>query len=202
MSVKNIIASWPSSKHYNLHRLDCLCQMLKKSQRDAASTRRTVTDTFKENFKKELTAAFKKFQAAILQSGEEGDSEVRRHYLTIKPEVAIMEIYQKFQLLLSIDQPETRAQIKRQKQMEAAINGFLLTLRSDNMAVLLFQLAICVTDTTLEEAAMEVLAPPAPPPSQENSSKADNSAAKQPPSKGKIINCWLNKRFRYIWCEI
>ncbi|XP_067652769.1 uncharacterized protein [Haliotis asinina] len=161
-------------------------QMLKKSQRDAASTRRTVTESFKDNFKKELAAAFQKFQAAILQTGEDGESEVRSHYLRLKPEIAIMEMFQKFQLLLSIDQPETRAQMKRHRQLESAINGFLLTMRDDQMACALLHLAICIGNTTLEESAMELLAPPSPP-SQESAGGESNAAMRQPPSKAAVL---------------
>ncbi|XP_046338389.2 protein NO VEIN-like isoform X3 [Haliotis rufescens] len=162
-------------------------QMLKKSQRDAAGTRRSVTESFKDNFKKELAAAFQKFQAAILQTGEDGDSEVRGHYLRLRPEIAIMEIFQKFQLLLSIDQPETRPQMKRHRQLESSINSFLLTMRDDQMASALLHLAICIGNTTLEESAMELLAPPSPP-SQESASREDNSATRQPPSKATVLD--------------
>ena len=48
----------------------------------------------------------RKFRSSILQTGETEGMEIRKHYLKMKPEMAIMEIYDKFKILLLVTEAE------------------------------------------------------------------------------------------------
>ncbi|XP_041376442.1 protein NO VEIN-like isoform X2 [Gigantopelta aegis] len=159
--------------------------MIKKSQRDAAATRRGVTESCKEELKKEITNAFQKFRNSFFERGDDGKSEVRPHYLKQGPEVVIADIFVKFQLLISIEEPSDRTERKRQSRMKEAITNFITQVRSDNIAKLLFHLAVCVSNTVLQESAMEILNPPAA--KAPESAAGETTAVRQPPAKGEIL---------------
>lgn len=53
-----------------------LIQVLKKSQRDAAGTRRKVTEDTKEALKQEIEQAFHRFRAALLSKKGDGHGQV------------------------------------------------------------------------------------------------------------------------------
>ncbi|KAJ8303180.1 hypothetical protein KUTeg_019576 [Tegillarca granosa] len=88
-----------------LRSLPLCAQVLKKAQRDAGATRRSVTDGFKNEVRRDIEKVFHKFRAGIIQIDSDGNMEVRHHYLKLHPVMAINEIFQKFQLLMSIDPP-------------------------------------------------------------------------------------------------
>lgn len=100
-------------------------QVLKKSHRDAAQTRRSILDTFKGTIQQEIGSAFNKVKVTILETNNEGDSEVRRHYAQIPAEAVLMELMQKFQILLSIDEPRNKVEHKRHHVLNTAVRQFL-----------------------------------------------------------------------------
>ena len=99
-------------------------QVLKKAQRDAGNSRREILDHFKQTVKSEIDDAFRKFRASILESGEGEGLEVRKHYLKLRPELAITEIFEKFNLLLTFDQPSNRGEKKRHQRIGSAIEVY------------------------------------------------------------------------------
>lgn len=134
---------------------------MKKAQRDGGATRRAVTDGFKNEVRKDIEKVFHKFRAGIIQTDSDGNMEVRPHYLKLHPVMAINEIFQKFQLLMSIDPPTGKQARKKHLKFQSAINEFMSLTKEDSFASQLFHLAICISNTILEEAALELLAPPA-----------------------------------------
>lgn len=129
--------------------------MLKKAQRDNGQTIRSVVEGFKDQLRKDIETVFQKFRTTVIHTTADGTWEVRNHYLKLRPEMAILEIFQKFKLIMSMDEPSSRAQ-KKQHQ----ICNFLESVKDDDMAKTLFHLAICVSNSVLDESAMEILAPP------------------------------------------
>ena len=156
--------------------------MIKKSQRDAASIRRAVTESCKEELKKDITSAFQKFRNAFFERGDDGQSEVRPHYLKEGPEEVIQNIFIKFELLLSLDEPISHSEKKKQTRFKQVILNFLHEVRGNGMAKVLFHLAVCVSDTVLNEAALEMIKPPAV--KAQESAAGEATAVRQPPAKG------------------
>jgi hypothetical protein len=66
-----------------------------------------------------------------------GTWEVRNHYLKLRPEMAILEIFKKFQLIMSMDEPQSKAQKKQHQKIQSVICNFLESVKDDVMASLL-----------------------------------------------------------------
>ena len=95
--------------------------MLKKAQRDAGNSRREIIEHFKQNVRSEIEDAFRKFRASVLEAGEGEGLEVRKHYLKLRPEIAITEIFEKFNLLLTFDQPTNRSEKRHRNRISSAV---------------------------------------------------------------------------------
>lgn len=136
--------------------------MLKKAQRDIGSTTRALTEGFKERLKKDIENVFQKFKMTVMHTSSDAQWEVRNHYLKLSPEIAIMEIFQKFNLIMSIvmDDAQSQKQKRQQHKLKSTIDSFLELIRDNVLGRNLFHLAICVSNSVLEESAMELLAPP------------------------------------------
>ena len=80
------------------------------------------------NVEDEVRTAFQKAKANMLQtvhtdSGE--NVELRRHYFTMPAEAVVIELLEKYRMLLSIDTPTTRNERKRHSNIEQAVAIFL-----------------------------------------------------------------------------
>ncbi|XP_064610417.1 uncharacterized protein LOC135474759 [Liolophura sinensis] len=130
-------------------------QMLKKAQRDAGSSRKAVLDNLKEDLQRDLEGAVQRFRASVLQSvtlpNGESSMEIRKHYLETAPELVIVEIFSKFQLLMSLEVPENNRARKRHTKVLSAVADFLTTIRDDEIASKLFHLSVCVGVIELQE---------------------------------------------------
>lgn len=80
---------------------------------------------FKDLVEKEVAEAFRKVKATILQETSEGSVEIRKHYARIPAEAVIVELMQKFRLLMSLFTPDSRAERKHHDQLTAAVTQFL-----------------------------------------------------------------------------
>lgn len=127
-----------------------------------------VTEGFKDQLQKDIESVLQKFRMTVMHTTTDGTWEVRNHYMRLSPEMAIKEIFQKFHLIMSIDEPSTdstkpdkksKQERKRQLKIKNAVSTFLDTVKDDVMARTLFHLAICVSNSVLEESALEILAP-------------------------------------------
>ena len=134
--------------------------MLKKAQRDTGQSRQSVVEGFKDQLRKDIETVFQKFRMTVIHTTADGTWEVRNHYLKLRPEMAILEIFQRFQFIMSMDEPQSKAQKKQHQKVQSVICNFLESVKDDVMAKTLFHLAICVSNSVLEESAMEILAPP------------------------------------------
>ncbi|XP_021342125.1 uncharacterized protein LOC110442712 isoform X2 [Mizuhopecten yessoensis] len=168
-----------------LRSLPLAAMVLKKAQRDASSSRRAIHEGFKEELRQQIQQAFQKFRASILQPSGDSSLQVRQHYLLLRPETAVMEIFQKFQLITHLEQPFSKVEKRQFAQFQKAVSDFLLVVNQDTLGAKLFHLALCVSNTVLEEAACELLAP-----STENQDQGDtkqDQEQKQPPKKEVVI---------------
>ncbi|CAG2195996.1 unnamed protein product [Mytilus edulis] len=134
-------------------------QVLKMAQRHASENRRNVIETFKGHLHDDIEKAFQKFRMTVIHTSSDGSWEVRNRYMTLGPEVAIQEIFEKFKFLMLMEEPSGRSQIKMHQKIESSILNFLQILRADDNASALFHLAICVSHSVLQEAAMKRLLP-------------------------------------------
>ena len=76
----------------------------------------------------EVHAAFQKVKANMFQTvhTDAGENvELRRHYFGMHAEAVMIELLEKYRLLLSIDTPTTRNERKRHVNIEEAVNHFL-----------------------------------------------------------------------------
>ncbi|KAL8608369.1 hypothetical protein ACOMHN_002602 [Nucella lapillus] len=181
--------------------LPLAAQVLKKSHRDAANTRKSVVNRCMAAVHEEVAASFQRAKANMFHTVEvEGQEyvELRRHYFQMHAEVVVMELLEKFRLLLSLDTPTTKNDRKRHSNIEQAVNMFLTTMKSEPLGRALLHLAVCVGRLDLQEAAMELLAPKSPAVAQGpgglNAAPEDQHTAKQPPSKVSL----MEKMKRYI----
>ncbi|XP_060075304.1 uncharacterized protein LOC132554994 [Ylistrum balloti] len=168
-----------------LRSLPLAAMVLKKAQRDVSSSRRAIHEGFKEELKQQLQQAFQKFRASILQPSGDSSLLVRQHYLQLKPEIAIMEIFQKFQLITQLEQPSTKFERRQFTQFQKVVSDFLMAIKTDSLGSKLFHLALCVSNTILEEAACELLSP-----STENQDQGESKLdgeQRQPPKKEVVI---------------
>lgn len=155
---------------------------MKKAQRDAAAGHRKTVEAMKTSLAEDILLAFTRFRTAIFQTKVDGNGmEIRKHYLEMPAGVAIMEIFQKFMLLMSVERPETRSAMKKLNKMQNVISEFLSTINGDMIASYLFHMAICVSDTQLQESALEVLAS-----QEESENSADRPEQRLPPKKGNM----------------
>ncbi|XP_069113795.1 uncharacterized protein [Argopecten irradians] len=168
-----------------LRSLPLAAMVLKKAQRDVSSSRRTIQEGFKEELRQQIQQAFQKFRATILQPTADSSLQIRQHYLQLQPETAIMEIFQKFQLITQLEQPSNKMERRQVAQFQKVVSDFLLVINGDSLGCKLFHLAICVSNTILEEAACELL-------SSSTATKGETDAEqegeeRQPPKKGVVI---------------
>lgn len=137
--------------------------MLKKAQRDAGSSRKAVLENLKEDLQRDLEGAVQKFRASILQPvtlpNGESTMEIRKHYLETAPELVIMEIFSKFQLLMSLEVPENNRARRRHTKVLSAVTDFLTTIRDDEIASKLFHLSVCVGVLELQEMVKDTIMP-------------------------------------------
>ena len=73
----------------------------------------------------------------------------------------------------------------------SSIQDFVTTVKQDKLAKTLLHLAICITNTVLEESAMELLAPGN---KQEETEETQQTQSKQPPRKSRFC-LTLGKNF-------
>ena len=109
-----LIATSPVSSLYFL-------QVLKKAQRDAGSSRGEIIEHFKQTLTSEIEDVFRKFRANVMEAGDEEGLEVRKHYLKVRPEIALTEIGEKFRLLMTFFQPANKSEKRRQQRISYAI---------------------------------------------------------------------------------
>ena len=69
----------------------------------------------------EIEVAFRKFRASVLEAGDGDGFEIRMHYLKLKPEMAITEIFEKFNLLMTFDQPTNKVERRHHQRISSAI---------------------------------------------------------------------------------
>ncbi|KAK7114721.1 uncharacterized protein [Littorina saxatilis] len=180
--------------------LPLAAQVLKKSHRDSANTRQSVVNRCMATVQDEVNMAFQKVKATMFQTvqTESGENvELRRHYFGMHAEAVMLELLEKYRLLLSIDTPTTRNERKRHTNIEHAINQFFLAVQSEPLGRALLHLAVCVGRLDLQEAAMELLAPKEieeKPGDSAEGSKAEQQKARQPPSKASL----MDKVKRYV----
>ncbi|KAL3860253.1 hypothetical protein ACJMK2_010402, partial [Sinanodonta woodiana] len=155
--VEQYAAQNPYDLGVRIRSLPLLAQVLKKSQRDATQIRKSIYDKFKQEAVNEIEAAFQKFKIGILHCSSQGENDIREHYLKLKPEVAMVEVMKKYQLINTFDQPMERNAKKQLKRRSQAVEQFIVTLNEDKLGKMLFHLAICLSDTVLEEAALEYI---------------------------------------------
>nr|KAG5712632.1 hypothetical protein BaRGS_029687 [Batillaria attramentaria] len=139
--------------------LPLAAQVLKKSHRDAAATRRSIITRFKANIENEVAEAFNKVKVTIMQRDDDGSMEVRRHYAQMTAEAVLMEMMQKFRILLSIDVPQSKAEHKRHHMLDAAVRQFLSVMQAEPLGRALLHLAVCVGSHDIQEAASMLSAP-------------------------------------------
>ena len=104
-------------------------QVLKKSHRDASNTRKSVVARFMTNVQEEVKSAIQKVKATIFQTVQVDDQEnveLRRHYMNMPAEAVMIELLEKYRLLLSIDTPTTRPERKRHSNIEQSVSTFLM----------------------------------------------------------------------------
>ncbi|KAK3603430.1 hypothetical protein CHS0354_009413 [Potamilus streckersoni] len=159
--MKYLVEQYKAQNPYDLgvriRSLPLLAQVLKKSQRDATQIRKTVYEKFKQEAVSEIEAAFQKFKIGILHCSSQGENDIREHYLKLKPEVAMLEIMKKYQLINTFDQPNDKNAKRQLKLRSQAVEQFIMTMNEDKLGKMLFHLAICLSDTVLEEAALEYI---------------------------------------------
>ncbi|CAG2243868.1 unnamed protein product [Mytilus edulis] len=143
--------------------------------------------TFKGHLHDDIEKAFQKFRMTVIHTSSDGSWEVRNRYMTLGPEVAIQEIFEKFKFLMLMEEPSGRSQIKMHQKIESSILNFLQILRADDNASALFHLAICVSHSVLQEAAMKRLLPK----EEDEKTEQDREERVKPP-KGDVINLLKN----------
>ncbi|XP_053402751.1 uncharacterized protein LOC123550539 [Mercenaria mercenaria] len=158
--------------------------VLKKAHRDSRNHHRQIVQHFKEELKNEMGDAFRKFRASILQTGEGDGMEVREHYMKMRPELAIMEIFDKFSVLLMVTQVGDRQTAKGAK-FRRQIEEFLQAVRDDDLCKNILHLALCMSNTAVEETAMEMLVPKEVDSDDEKEQKTTQN--KPPPRKDALI---------------
>lgn len=151
------------------------------AQRHASANRRNVIETFKGHLHDDIEKAFQKFRMTVIHTSSDGSWEVRNRYMTLQPEVAIQEIFEKFKFIMLMEEPSGRSQIKMHQKIESSILNFLQILRADDNASALFHLAICVSHSVLQEAAMKRLLP-----KEEEKTEAEGEERVKPP-KGRFF---------------
>ncbi|KAL3859495.1 hypothetical protein ACJMK2_009714 [Sinanodonta woodiana] len=134
-----------------------MAQVLKKAQRDAANSRREIYAKFQNDLVSEIKSSFDKFRLSILRSSSDGDGEIQKHYLKLKPEIALTEIFSKFEVLVMLEQPMSRRERTQMKTISQTITQFIKIMKEDTLAKLLFHIAICISDTTLQEEATKFI---------------------------------------------
>ncbi|CAC5410109.1 unnamed protein product [Mytilus coruscus] len=162
-------------------------QVLKMAQRHAAENRRNVIETFKDHLHDDIEKAFQKFRMTVIHTSSDGTWEVRNRYMTLHPEVAIQEIFEKFKFIMLMEEPSTRSEIRMHQKIESSILNFIQILRTDVNASTLFHLAICVSHSVLQEAAMKRLSP-----KEEDDKTEQGGEERVKPPKGDVINLLKN----------
>ncbi|XP_060562868.1 uncharacterized protein LOC132722386 [Ruditapes philippinarum] len=82
--------------------------VLKKAQRDSRNQQQQIVRHFKDELKTQIGDAFRKFRASILVTGAGEGMEVRQHYMKMRPELALLEIFDKFNILFMVTQTGNR----------------------------------------------------------------------------------------------
>ncbi|XP_076112450.1 uncharacterized protein LOC143080482 isoform X2 [Mytilus galloprovincialis] len=162
-------------------------QVLKMAGRHASENRRNVIEAFKGHLHDDIEKAFQKFRMTVIHTASDGSWEVRNRYMTLQPEVAIQEIFEKFKFIMLMEEPSGRSQIKMHHKIESSILNFLQILRTDDNASALFHLAICVSHSVLQEAAMKRLLP-----KEEDEKTEQDKEERVKPPKGDVINLLKN----------
>ncbi|XP_053389616.1 uncharacterized protein LOC128552593 [Mercenaria mercenaria] len=155
--------------------------VLKKAKRDSAASHHEIKDHFEENLKTEIGDAFRKFRISILQTGEGDGLEVRRHYLKMKPELVIMEIFDKFNVLLMVTQDR---RLTKPTKFRRVVEDFLTMLREDDLGKNILHLAICMSNTAVEETVREMFTPADDDSDEENENQMHH---KPPPRKDALV---------------
>ncbi|XP_062567288.1 uncharacterized protein LOC134229558 [Saccostrea cucullata] len=125
-------------------------QVLKKSQRDAAGTRRRVTEDTKETLKQEIEQVFHRFKAVLINK-RDGQGQIREHYLKIRPTEALKEIFDKYRTLCSsVEAPANKIERRTLTRFTDTINAFLQAVTADSFGRNLFHIAICSSKTEID----------------------------------------------------
>ncbi|KAL4234329.1 hypothetical protein ACF0H5_005980 [Mactra antiquata] len=172
-----------------LRSLPLLVSVLTKSQRDAGKRVNDIVDHCCDTMKKDIESAFRKFRANMLQMDEDGET-VRQHYLKTRPEVAIYEIMEKFNVLLMLTQGHHPQYRTRKWQ---TLETFLRLMKDDPVAATILHLAICMSSNQLEETAVKILAAKVEESDDEdddgeNSKKEQSNRSKPPPIKDGLVD--------------
>ena len=140
-----------------------------------------------------MKVAFDNFRHSII-STKAHQKTLKDHYLKLNAETVINEIFCKLTVLMNVEDPPSRSERKQKQKRLQCFEAFLQMLTEDKLAQNLFHVAICVSRTELEEAAMEILAPSSPQPSTSGMAEM----TKEPPPKGKSVS--FRKRSYIIIC--
>lgn len=174
--------STPYHLGIRIRSLPLVVGVLKRAQSDAARNRRAIYDGFKKEIEEELKVAFANFRQGVIYVKSQKKT-IKEHYLKLDVVTAMNEIYQKLIVLMNIEEPATRTERKQKQKRLQCFEAFLEMLTEDKLAQLLFHVAICVSNTELQEAAMEILAPSSPQPAVSDTVET----FRESPSKEKIL---------------
>ena len=112
----------------------------------------------------------------MLQSSDRSAYEIRNHFLCLRPEQAIAEIGNRFLFVLNMDESMSRHVYS---EMARVVPRFCKLMAENKLAAALLHLAVCASNTVLQETSLEMLAG-SKAKAKQNSSEND----KPPPNKG------------------
>ncbi|CAL1544092.1 unnamed protein product [Lymnaea stagnalis] len=154
MTVYNVSSAY--SLGIRLRSLPLAIQMLKKSKRDAANTRRDVIENLKEILQRDLHEAFKKFRASILQTSKDG-LELRLHYMNLTPEVALREIFTKFEILGHLFVNSSSPHQRKVEKLMKHFDHFVKSVLDVPIPRMLFHLSVTMSNLEVQQSATEFL---------------------------------------------
>ncbi|GFS15974.1 tudor domain-containing protein [Elysia marginata] len=131
-------------------------QTMKKAQRDSATTRRYMMENLKEVLNQDVSEAFAKFRASLLQTSEEGKHELRLHYMNLTPEVAVKELFTKFELLSHIFSTDPSMQ-RKVDRLHKTFQAFVSVVLEVPIPRMLYHLSVCLSNLEVHESATEFM---------------------------------------------
>ncbi|XP_005090510.1 uncharacterized protein LOC101857532 isoform X2 [Aplysia californica] len=166
-------------------------QTLKKSKRDAGSTRRMVMERLKELLYTDIQECFYKFRTSVMQTASDGSQELRKHYMNLEPEVALQEIYSKFEVLLHLFVGESGPDYRKYLKSARQFQQFVQSVVGLPLPRMVFHLAICLSNTEVQDSAAEFMAQEAEKQQQAQTHRQEANVMaekKQPPTKAALTD--------------